>query len=229
MRTARRKLPEPERPAHNCTVCGRNGVELTPAQFIAEPNELTHTAHGLPRWKGTVDLACGRCRKHLNNREPTYLESAKTSDDLRHHVNTSQLEPMLRVLTLREPYAWLVVNGFKDVENRTWLSHYTGRVLIHSAKVVDEHFDRVANYAGTHFGIVVPDREELEVNNCGRLVGVAHFGKMFKPLESPWYQPGKWAWPISWAFAVHPGPVIRGKQGFWFLDRDHLVKLFYEQ
>jgi hypothetical protein len=189
---------------------------------------MTKTPAGKYRWKGTIDNACEQCRKHLVNREPTYSDQP-ASEELRHFVYISQLSPDQRVLTLREPYAWLVVNGYKDVENREWYAKFTGRILIHSAKTPDPSFQRVANWAGTHKGIVVPDREELEANNCGRVVGVANFGPMSrKPLESDWYQSGKNAWPIEWAFAIHPGPVVPGKQGFWFLS-NRLAKLYYEQ
>ena len=26
----------------------------------------------------------------------------------------------MRVISIRQPWAWLIVNGYKDVENRTW-------------------------------------------------------------------------------------------------------------
>jgi hypothetical protein len=26
----------------------------------------------------------------------------------------------MKVLVVRQPWAWLIVNGFKDIENRSW-------------------------------------------------------------------------------------------------------------
>lgn len=40
----------------------------------------------------------------------------------------------LPVLSIRQPWAWLILNGGKDVENRTWRTNYRGRFLIHAAK-----------------------------------------------------------------------------------------------
>ena len=40
----------------------------------------------------------------------------------------------LKALSIRQPWAWLIVNGFKDVENRNWRTHWRGRLLIHASK-----------------------------------------------------------------------------------------------
>lgn len=39
---------------------------------------------------------------------------------------------MIPCLSIRQPYAWLIVNGIKPVENRTWATKFRGRVLIHA-------------------------------------------------------------------------------------------------
>lgn len=37
-------------------------------------------------------------------------------------------------LSIRQPWAWLIVNGFKDLENRNWRTHFRGRIFVHAAK-----------------------------------------------------------------------------------------------
>lgn len=37
-------------------------------------------------------------------------------------------------LSIRQPWAWLILNAGKDVENRTWPTRFRGKVLIHAAK-----------------------------------------------------------------------------------------------
>ncbi|MEI3544750.1 MAG: ASCH domain-containing protein [Alphaproteobacteria bacterium] len=44
----------------------------------------------------------------------------------------------LPILSIRQPWAWLIVNGYKDIENRTWPTHFRGKVLIHAGKKWDE-------------------------------------------------------------------------------------------
>ncbi|WP_431276219.1 ASCH domain-containing protein [Variovorax ureilyticus] len=40
----------------------------------------------------------------------------------------------MKALSIRQPWAWLIVHGGKDIENRTWSTRYRGPVLIHAAK-----------------------------------------------------------------------------------------------
>lgn len=37
-------------------------------------------------------------------------------------------------LSIRQPWAWLIVHGGKDIENRDWKTNVRGRVLVHAAK-----------------------------------------------------------------------------------------------
>lgn len=40
----------------------------------------------------------------------------------------------LPCLSVRQPWAWLIVNGFKPIENRTWRTRFRGRILIHAGR-----------------------------------------------------------------------------------------------
>ena len=40
-------------------------------------------------------------------------------------------------VTFRQPWAYLILNGYKDVENRTWEPKYKGTIIVHSAKKMD--------------------------------------------------------------------------------------------
>jgi hypothetical protein len=37
-------------------------------------------------------------------------------------------------LSIRQPWAWLILHAGKDVENRNWPTRVRGRVLVHAAK-----------------------------------------------------------------------------------------------
>lgn len=37
-------------------------------------------------------------------------------------------------LSIRQPWAWLIIHSHKDIENRTWGSSYRGPLLIHAGK-----------------------------------------------------------------------------------------------
>lgn len=41
---------------------------------------------------------------------------------------------MSPALSIRQPWAWLILNAGKDIENRDWPTAFRGRVLIHASK-----------------------------------------------------------------------------------------------
>lgn len=45
-------------------------------------------------------------------------------------------------LSIKQPWAWLIAKGYKDIENRTWPAKvggtpFRGRIFIHASKIVD--------------------------------------------------------------------------------------------
>lgn len=45
----------------------------------------------------------------------------------------------MKALSVRQPWAWLLVHGIKDVENRTWATKYRGLLAIHAGQRADLH------------------------------------------------------------------------------------------
>lgn len=43
----------------------------------------------------------------------------------------------MKALSIRQPWAWLIVHGYKPVENRTWRTSYRGPLLIHAGRAFD--------------------------------------------------------------------------------------------
>jgi hypothetical protein len=37
-------------------------------------------------------------------------------------------------LSIRQPWAWMIIHGGKDIENRNWPTRVRGRILVHAAK-----------------------------------------------------------------------------------------------
>ena len=44
----------------------------------------------------------------------------------------------MKALSIKQPWAWLIVNGYKDIENRTWKTNYRGTFLVHASKGFDD-------------------------------------------------------------------------------------------
>lgn len=41
-------------------------------------------------------------------------------------------------LSIQQPWAWLIVNGHKDIENRTWFTRTRGMIHVHTGQKFDK-------------------------------------------------------------------------------------------
>lgn len=91
----------------------------------------------------------------------------------------------MRTLSIRQPWAWLIVNGHKDVENRDWTTAWRGPLLIHASKtLVQRNYREEADSVADEFGIEVP---ALEVIERGGIVGVARLVDCVVDHPSRWF------------------------------------------
>lgn len=77
----------------------------------------------------------------------------------------------MKVLYIRQPWAWLIVTGQKPIENRTWRTGYRGPVLI-GASLTDESKDPDVIQYLRALGVDVPPNLPLggivgRANICG--------------------------------------------------------------
>jgi hypothetical protein len=105
-------------------------------------------------------------------------------------------------LSVRQPWAWLIIHGGKNVENRTWRTEHRGPLLIHAAKTRDTGYVPVG----------VPD--ELLT---GGIVGVVELVDVVDDHDSPWSAPGHVHWVLE-----NPRPLqflpCRGRQHLFAVD-----------
>ena len=97
----------------------------------------------------------------------------------------------MKALSIRQPWAWLILHAGKDIENRTWYTPVRGRVLIHAAKGMtqDEYVDGRAWVLSLvhHCGlktVPLPKAAELE---RGGIVGSVEIFDCLTYSDSPWF------------------------------------------
>ena len=74
----------------------------------------------------------------------------------------------MKALSIRQPWAWLIANGYKSIENRTWDTNVRGPIAIHAGKTFDRHgYDWVCEFF-PHIEMPRPDEFER-----GGIIGVA--------------------------------------------------------
>jgi hypothetical protein len=118
----------------------------------------------------------------------------------------------MKAISIRQPWAWLIVNGHKDIENRTWPTKFRGRVLIHASKgMTRAEYEDVEDFAD---GLQLPAREELE---RGGIVGVATIVDCVPAARrtSPWHMEDQFGFQIADARSL---PFVECKGALGFFD-----------
>lgn len=94
-------------------------------------------------------------------------------------------------ISIQQPWARLIVNGVKDVENRTWRHKHRGPVLIHASRKMDE---RAAMAIRTGYHPVTLERLDGAADlgfdldrEAGGIVGMADLVDMVEDHASPWF------------------------------------------
>lgn len=85
------------------------------------------------------------------------------------------------VLSVRQPFAWLIVNGHKDIENRTWPTSYRGPLLIHTGLQMFKEFDD--SYLPSK-DIDIPLKFDLQF---GGIIGIVDVIDCVSKSKSPWF------------------------------------------
>ena len=44
----------------------------------------------------------------------------------------------MKVLTIKQPWASLIINSYKKYEFRSWKTNYRGKILIHAGKTLEK-------------------------------------------------------------------------------------------
>lgn len=118
----------------------------------------------------------------------------------------------MKALSIRQPWAWLIVNGHKDIENRTWPTRLRGRVLIHAGK---QHDGRRDEWDWPN--IVAPEGFDY-----GGIVGVATITDCVRESDSPWHMTDCWGFRIVDARPL-PFVACKGALGFFDVPADVLA------
>lgn len=96
---------------------------------------------------------------------------------------------MTAALSIRQPWAWLILNAGKDIENRDWRTNFRGRVLIHASKSCTKaEYEDAIEFMEVrkldHLGIAFPSIDQLD---RGGIVGSVEIIGCTDNSESPWF------------------------------------------
>lgn len=92
----------------------------------------------------------------------------------------------MKALSIKQPWAWLIIHGGKDIENRTWHTKHRGRFLVHASKGMTKREYRHARDYARQGGVEIPPISELD-QQCGGIIGSVELVDSVNSHDSPWY------------------------------------------
>jgi ASCH domain-containing protein len=118
------------------------------------------------------------------------------------------MSPSTQALSVRQPWAALIVTGAKTVENRRWHppEHVIGaRLAIHASLSRRDH---PSDAAAAPFDDV-----------RGAVLGTVVVTDVVRDASSPWAIDGHWHWVLEQPFAF-PEPILcTGGRGLWAIPQ----------
>lgn len=125
----------------------------------------------------------------------------------------------MKVIVVRQPWAWLIVNGFKDIENRSWKTRYRGLLLIQASAGLPtkRNLEEFRLFARRR-GVDLP--EEFET---GGVVGMVQLKDCVTSSRSKWFEG-----PIGWVLSNPrklPFVPLKGQLGLFDPPRKVVERL----
>ncbi len=117
----------------------------------------------------------------------------------------------MRALSIQQPWAWLIVNGWKDIENRDWPTSVRGEIAVHAGKKFDA--EGYALIRRTRPDIPMPDEDAFA---RGGIVGTVEIVGCTSRSQSEWFV-GIHGFELRHP-SVLPFTPLRGQLGFFSCD-----------
>ena len=130
----------------------------------------------------------------------------------------------MKTLTIKQPWASLIIKGIKDVENRRWVipGQLPAAVLIHAGKILDaDALEYLRNGDNEDCRLaqeairnkVLPAYAYLPTS---AILGYVTFKECVTNSDSPWAIPGENHWIIDEVYEFDkPIKPVSGKQGLF--------------
>jgi hypothetical protein len=90
----------------------------------------------------------------------------------------------MKVLTVKQPWADLIVNGLKPIKNSTWKTNFRGRIMIHAASTYDKEAVKIFQITDIEEWITSAIIGEVDIVDCVR------------DYPSIWADPDLWNWVL---------------------------------
>jgi Na+-transporting NADH:ubiquinone oxidoreductase subunit NqrC len=123
----------------------------------------------------------------------------------------------MKVLSVKNPWAYLIMYKGKDIENRSWKTNYRGPILIHASKTSDLYAYHCLHAGIDNFNSIFIDEDEVakihSIDGC--ILGSIELCDCVQESDSRWAEKeGFWYWVLKNPKPCEPIP-IKGSLGLW--------------
>jgi hypothetical protein len=126
----------------------------------------------------------------------------------------------MKAITICQPYAEMIANGEKRVENRVWFTNYRGPILIHAGKSrtwldgetdaeLEEEFGRKIEFGAVVAKAVLVDCVRIDRIESGEM------DERYPFLKSRAHCGGPYCWVLTDVERLPEAIPWKGEQGLW--------------
>ena len=115
----------------------------------------------------------------------------------------------MRALTIKQPWAWAIIMGHKDIENRKSWTNVRGTILIHAGK----QFDPLGFQSLWEEGLI--SKLPKPPLPQGAILGTVTIADCIKGYDSEWAERGYWQWVLRDPREFRSPIECTGAQGFF--------------
>ncbi len=127
----------------------------------------------------------------------------------------------IKVITIKQPFASLILKGYKEYEFRTWPTKYRGEILIHAGKTVDKEAiaTRFKEYdlGNMPTGVIIA---KVNITDCIKMTNEFAY-ELYNKDENVYNKLKNWngyAWKIEKVEKLEQYIPIKGQLGLWNYD-----------
>lgn len=142
----------------------------------------------------------------------------------------------MKVLSVRQPWAWALIHGGKDVENRNWFTQYRGLLAIHAGKSFDMTQEEFAGmcrgeygepFTSMALGYSAAHNRIGDDDPRGAIIGIVELYDCIPDSRctSPWRADGYefFCWMVRNPVALLEPIPMKGRLGLWDIP-DSLIE-----
>jgi hypothetical protein len=126
---------------------------------------------------------------------------------------------VMKVLTIKQPWATLIAQGYKAYEFRSWHTKYRGPLIIHAGQGVDKNALKRFQHLNLHY----PKSQIVAIVQLEDCILIdENFNKKLMEADELVYgdnsKVGQYAWKLSNVKYIENQKNVKGRLGLWNID-----------